>query len=261
MPKGVYVIGLDPAYGRNDHQDRHAISVWRCFSDRLVQVAEYATPDPETWQVIWVLAHLATLYRDCIINVEQGGPGSTVFQGFKQFRSALRHQAQQKGEPPYPKGFTDALNAARWYLYHRPDSMGAGYAYGWKATADGQMHLMNQFRDCYQLGHLMIRSAPLLQEMQMIVQDGASIGAYGHGKDDRVFAGGLAIEAWVKWRRGQLQAMGHTWALVQEAERKNELPPDNDGLVGGIVKHFFKQGEDQRAADLRARAFGERPVR
>lgn len=261
MPKGVYVIGLDPAYGRNDHQDRHAISVWRCFSDRLVQVAEYATPDPETWQVIWVLAHLASLYRDCYINIEVGGPGTTVFQGLKQVRQMLRHAAAQKGEPMAPKGFTDALNGARWYMYHRPDSMGSGYAYGWKTTLDNKMHIMNQYRDFYQLGNLMVRSGPLLQEMQLIVQDGAEIEAYGKGKDDRVFAAALAIEGWVKWRRPQLQAMGHTYALVKAAEDKKELPPENDGMVGSIVKHHMRTTEEQRAADLRARQFGERPMR
>lgn len=261
MPKGVYVIGLDPAYGRNDHQDRHAISVWRCFSDRLVQVAEYATPDPETWQVIWVLAHLASIYRDCYINIEVGGPGTTVFQGLKQVRQMLRHMAPQRGEPKYPSSFTDALNGARWYMYHRPDTMGSGYAYGWKTTLDNKMHILNQYRDFYQLGNLMIRSGPLLQEMQLIVQDGAEIGAYGKGNDDRVFAAALAIEAWVKWRRPQLQAMGHTWALVTEAENKKQLPPDNDGMVGGIVKFHMRQQEEQRKEAIRARAFGERPIR
>lgn len=261
MPRGVYVIGLDPAYGRNDHQDRHAISVWRCFADRLVQVAEYATPDPETWQVIWVLAHLASLYRDCYINIEVGGPGTTVFQGLKQVRQMLRHAAAQKGEPMAPKGFTDALNGARWYMYHRPDSMGSGYAYGWKTTLDNKMHIMNQYRDFYQLGNLMVRSGPLLQEMQLIVQDGAEIEAYGKGKDDRVFAAALAIEGWVTWRRPQLRAMGHTYALVKAAEDKKELPPENDGMVGSIVKHHMRTTEEQRAADLRARQFGERPMR
>src|SRR5262249_3956869 len=67
-----YVIGVDPAYGRSRDGggDSHAISVWRCYADKFIQVAEYDTPEPETYQVIWVIAHLAGAYQDCIINLE-----------------------------------------------------------------------------------------------------------------------------------------------------------------------------------------------
>jgi hypothetical protein len=44
-PTGQYVIGCDPAWGRNDWADRSSISVWRCFADKLIQVAEYADSD------------------------------------------------------------------------------------------------------------------------------------------------------------------------------------------------------------------------
>jgi hypothetical protein len=63
---GRYVIGFDPAWGRTDHGDFSAISVWRCFSDKLVQVAEYCTKSVELKQVCWVLAHLAGSYDDCL---------------------------------------------------------------------------------------------------------------------------------------------------------------------------------------------------
>src|SRR5262249_6241320 len=46
----TYVIGCDVAYGRSDENDRHCIQVWRCYADRLTQVAEYATSMPETYQ-------------------------------------------------------------------------------------------------------------------------------------------------------------------------------------------------------------------
>ena len=258
---GVYVIGVDPAYGRNDWQDRHAISVWRCFADKLVQVAEYATPIPETWQVIWVLAHLASQYRDCLINLEVNGPGTTIMTGLKQLKSTLRAEAQVKGAPEAVKGFTDALGGARWYLYHRPDSMGAGYAYGWKTTLDANMVIMNQMRDSYHLGSLVIRSAPLLREMQTIVQEGASIAAYGKGKDDRVFAAALAHKAWIEWRRSDLQSRGRTYAQAVAAEAAGKPAPQDDGMVGGIVRNFFQGKEQERKLELKRRAFGQVPVR
>ena len=43
QPNGVYVIGIDPSWGQTAHGDRHGISVWRCFADKLMQVAEFAS--------------------------------------------------------------------------------------------------------------------------------------------------------------------------------------------------------------------------
>jgi hypothetical protein len=51
-----YVIGVDVAYGRSATNDRHCVQVFRCFADKLVQVAEWATSIPETKCVAWVLA-------------------------------------------------------------------------------------------------------------------------------------------------------------------------------------------------------------
>jgi hypothetical protein len=56
-PEGRYAIGFDPAYGRNEHKDGHAIVVLRCFADRVIQVAEYRTSEPETRYAAWVAFH------------------------------------------------------------------------------------------------------------------------------------------------------------------------------------------------------------
>lgn len=62
----TYVIGCDPAHGRDEHNDRHCISVFRCFGDKIVQVAEYADNETGTRQAAWVLAHLAGAYKNCL---------------------------------------------------------------------------------------------------------------------------------------------------------------------------------------------------
>src|ERR1700690_1001677 len=43
--RGIYSIGADPAYGSSDWADRFAIEVFRCYADRVVQVAEITTPN------------------------------------------------------------------------------------------------------------------------------------------------------------------------------------------------------------------------
>ena len=62
-PNGHYVIGCDPAYGSGPEADSSVICVARCFSDRLVQVAEFVSPLVSTYQCAWALCHLAGYYR------------------------------------------------------------------------------------------------------------------------------------------------------------------------------------------------------
>jgi len=132
-PNGVYVMGIDPAYGRSDFKDRHAIQVYRCFADKLIQVAEYATEVPETYQITWVMAHLAGAYKNVILNLEVTGPGFAVMQELRHLRQLL-DMGQLRGVAQN-MDLNDIFSSVKWYLYHRPDSMGAGYVYNWKALA------------------------------------------------------------------------------------------------------------------------------
>jgi len=256
VPHGRYVIGVDPAYGRTDWGDSHCISVWRCYADKLVQVAEYDTPDPETYQVIWVLGHLAGNYRDCMINMEINGPGAVVMNGLRNLKAQMMAQANQKGIPTAPKDFVDALTCARWYLYHRPDSMGSGFIYNWKTDANNKLQVMNELRDTYMLRNIRINSGPLLRQMETIRQEGGDIAAYGKRKDDRVFAAAFAHKAWVEWVRTPMMHAGLTYARVSEEEAKLERQPDapSDTFVGGIIRKNFEDA----AASRRDRAYNDR---
>lgn len=258
---GVYTVGVDPAYGRTDWGDQHCISVWRCYADKLIQVAEYATDMQETYQIIWVLAHLAAMYRNCRINLEINGPGAAVMQGLKHIKAQLRAMAPNKGEPDYPRTFLDALGAARWFLFHRPDSLGSGYVYNWRTQADNKFQIMNQMRDSYVLGNLLVRSGPMLQQMETIVQDNGDIGASGHGKDDRVFAACFAHYAWLEWERRGLIDRGRTLAQVTEDERiaaEKGARPQGNSLVGQIVRNTIMSARARRAEEDRRRAIGGR---
>lgn len=245
---GVYVIGCDPAYGRNDWKDRHAIEVFRCYSDVLLQVAEYATPDPETFQATWVLAHLAGAYRNAIINLEVNGPGAAVMSELRNLKQLLRTADWSKEMEA--RGFKDALAHARWYLYHRPDSMGAGYAYNWKTTADNKLAIMNEMRDSYTLGKLFINSLPLLHEMQGIIQDGGEIGAPGRGKDDRVFSTAFAHKAWIEWVRPSMINAGRSYQVVTAEEQHSANRPAPN-VTSEIVAGWFKRQEENRSNPLR----------
>lgn len=247
-----YAIGCDPAYGRNDYKDRSVIEVYRCYSDKMVQVAEYASSIPETYQITWVLAHLAGLYRDCRINLEVQGPGKAIMQEFKHLKQLLSLGQLKVGDGnDGNRGMQNLFGAVTWYLYHRPDSMGAGYVYNWQTTMDSKITLMNQMRDAYSLKQVDIFSLPLLEELQRVVQDGAAIEAEGRGKDDRVFATALANKAWIEWIRPGMMTNSQTFENVSAAEKMAAERPQAT-LVGHVVDSFFAQAEKQRQAQALA---------
>ena len=185
-PNGVYVMGVDTAYGRED-KDRHAIEIYRCFADRMVQVAEFATGVPETYQATWVMAHFAGAYRNVIINLEVNGPGFAVMDELRHLKQLL-DMRMLPGLSESGANMEDIFSSVRWFLYHRPDSMGAGYVYNWKTNSDNKLQIMNELRDTYAVNHLDVFSVPLLEEMERVVQEGSEIKAEGRAHDDRVFA-------------------------------------------------------------------------
>lgn len=253
-----YAIGVDVAYGRSDINDRHCISVFRCFSDKIVQVAEYNTSVPETRTVAWVLAHLAGSYRDCMINLEVTGPGQQVMDEMRNLRQQINTSHLRSLEPLFKA--KEALDMARWYLYHRPDQPGGGYLYGFRTNAQSKSTMYNSFRDAYNTEQVLIRSVPLLEEMITLVQNGAAIQASARNKDDRVFAAGLANHAWSSWIRATLMAENRTYLL--ETAKQQAIEDYGGNVISSLIPTFFKQAETNRQeAALRALLGGENRYR
>lgn len=242
---GSYVIGCDPAYGRSELQDRSVVSVWRCYADRLVQVAEYATSVPETYQVTWVMAHLAGTYRNVMVNLEITGPGMAIMQ-------ELRHLKQlfDAGVITGANGaasLEDIFAGVRWYLYHRADSPGPGYQYNWKTSSENKQMVLNQLRDSFCMNLVEVRSVHLADEMRTLVQEGVEIQASGTNKDDRVFASSLAHRAWIDWVRPAMIDENQTWARVSALEKARD-EGTSESMVSYLVSDFFRQREAARSA-------------
>lgn len=220
---GIYVIGVDPSGGGGGESDDHAIEVLRCYSDRIVQVAEFKSNRPLTYQLAWVLAHLAGAYRDHLANLEVTGVGAAVLPEVRNLRQ-LAERGMLRGET----GSTSILNMignVRWFLYKRPDTLGgAGNVIAWKANADNKHQVYSELRDSLMLRRLEVRSTPLIQQMQAIVEDEGWIGAGPDTgeSDDLISALVLAHHAWIEWRRPMLTARGTSWESV-----KGERPPQD----------------------------------
>jgi hypothetical protein len=226
-PKGIYVIGVDPSGGGGGDSDDHAIQVLRCYSDRVVQVAEFQSNHPMTYQLAWVLAHLAGAYQDHIANLEVTGVGAAVLPEVRNLRQ-LAERGILQGEPG-TENILNLIGAVRWFLYKRPDTLGgAGNVIAWKANADNKYQVYSELRDSLMLRRLEIRSPKLIQQMQAVVEDDGWIGAGPDTgeNDDLVSALVLAHHAWVEWRRPMLVARNLTWDSV-----KGDRPPQDMGTV------------------------------
>ncbi len=242
-PLGVYVMGVDPAYGRSENQDRTVVQVCRCYADKLVQVAEFASADPESFQCAWVLAHLAGLYKNIMVIIEISGPGEATVLELKHLR-----QLFDAGALPNPGGgeITDLFGGARYYMYHRSDSPGPGFQYHWKTSLDNKLAILGQLRDSLTINLIEIRSISCALEVQGLVQDGYSIEpAISTNKDDRVFGLAFAHRAWVDWVRGGMIANGETWAQVVK-EESALAAGETTSMISHVISEFFAAQQASR---------------
>ena len=196
---GLYVLGADPAYGSSDWADRFCASVWRCYADGMDQVAEFNTSSCNTYQFAWVILYLAGHYKNTMINLEINGPGQAVWQEIQ----SMRRMAAATPKSPVSQKIMKVVANLQNYLYKRADSFGRPNAYHWKSSTDTKERMLNFFKDNFERGTSVVRSAPLIEEMQHVVREEGQLGAPGRGKDDRVIAAGLAHVAWSDFVRTQ----------------------------------------------------------
>jgi hypothetical protein len=238
-PNGIYVVGCDPSGGGGGESDDHAIEVWRCYSDLLVQVAEFQTNKPTTYQLAWVLAHLCGAYRDHICNLEVTGVGAAVMPEIRNLKQ-LADQGLMNAVPGLDDPIKAMIGSVRWYLYRRQDSMsGGGSIINWKTNIDNKQMIYSAFRDSLMLHRLQPRSPRLVQQMQAVVEEEGWIGAGPDtgSNDDLITAAVLAHWPWVEYQRPRLTARNMTWDSV-----KGQRPPQTISDVSSqAFKDFFVQ--------------------
>jgi len=259
---GQYVIGMDPAYGRNAHKDTHSLIVWRCYADKMVQVAEFCTADMDIRHAAWVLFHLCAAYKNSMANVEIMGPGRMIMMEFDHLRQLLNAEIHR--EKVEKREWTDAGSGARWFLYHRVDSPGPGYVYNFESSWKTKQMLMHGFRSSYISQELHIRSKKLLVEMSNVIDDGDTIGAPESRdedkKDDRVFAAALSQMAWAQWIRPGMLADGDTYEVVKNREMNDNMTAAEKAGKGvrNIVYGFLKRMEEAAEDDTPAPSWREK---
>lgn len=244
----TYVLGLDPAFGHNELNDRSAIEVFRCYADGVDQVAEYAWPLITTRQLAWVAAALMGWYggsdNEVRYVLELNGPGEAVFNELRSLRTTIENDRMLRKKLD-DKGLRNIFDNVRTYIFNRTDAMGAGYNYHLKTTTQIKITLLERLRDWVQNGHAHIRSLSLIEEMRTIARDGDSIGAQGSMKDDRVLAASFAVHCWEEKVRRTLIASNKS----REAEkaRKEKTITDQVALFqSNMLTSFFGAKRQQR---------------
>ncbi len=204
-PRGQYVVGVHPAFSIDRKSPYNSISVYRCYADRMIQVAEYYAQLANTYELAWVALHLGGYYRNTTINLEIGGNGMGVHQEMLDAINLVPRGGN------YSSDIGDFLAQVRFYLYGRIDSVsGNRGAYHFQTTFQTRSLAMSAAKDLFDRGKLIIRSQELIGEMRGMVNDGGDVGSSANGLEDRVNAMSLAVIAYVQQLRPDLHNRGIT---------------------------------------------------
>ena len=228
-----YVIGADPAYGSSDWADRFCIQVFRCYADGMEQVAEFATPEMNTYQFAWVIAHLAGAYKNSTLNLEVNGPGQAVINELKNLRRQASAMTGAMG-----RQLMDVYGSMSNYIWRRNDTLGGmSNSIGWLTTSATKERMLSYMKDYFERGMMNVYSLDLIEEMKTIVRDGGSIEASGRNKDDRVIAAALAAAAYAE----QVQPRLIQQRVTRDVSRGQEDKTPEEVAVGRNVSDYLKR--------------------
>jgi hypothetical protein len=230
VPGGVYVLGGDPAYGYNPESDQSVTPIYRCYADRMIQVAEFCSPGIRTDQFAWVILHLVGWYKNVLMNLEITGPGQAVLT---ELRSVQKRQnlLASRGE----RNFADTQSCMKHFLYSRQDALKQSFNFHTKTTEQEKEDMMNNMKAMFETERLLIRSALTVNEMKYFCRAGGTLQGMGGEYDDRVIGTALAVLAYIRWIRPQLSAQNLTYAIVSAAESSRKTQEQ------GMVIDFLKE--------------------
>jgi hypothetical protein len=165
--------------------------------------------------------------------LEISGPGKAVFDELEK----VRRMANEIKPNDDNYNIRNILANMRHYFYRRMDNPGGGeLLYQWKQTEELKRMSMNQLKNAIELGRMVPRSVPLLEEMRRIVNDEGWIGAEGRAKDDRVVAAALAYQGYNTWVQPRVKAIGMTLEKAKDIEDKGGTPP-----IDRIINNYLKR--------------------
>ena len=157
-----YVLGADPAYGSSEEADKYAISVWRCYADKIEQVAEFCSTEMSTANFAWIMVYLAAAYDPCTWNLEVNGPGTSVLTELQNLSKA-RVLGPETMRPAMQNTMRNISN----YLYRKYDAIySAPSAIHTMTTANVKERYLGAFKDYFERDMAVVHSRDLIDEMK-----------------------------------------------------------------------------------------------
>lgn len=227
---GTYVMGGDPAYGYNLESDQSVCAVYRCYSDKMVQVAEFCSSGVRTDQFAWVILHLIGWYRNVLFNLEITGPGQAVLT---EMRSVQKRQSLLNSRGL--ANFADTLSCMKSFLYSRQDALRQSFSLHTKTTEQEKEDMLNNMKALFETDRIVIQSAKTITEMKYFCRSGGSLQGMGGENDDCVIGTALAVLAYIRWIRPQLAQKNQTYDVVTQQEKEKKTPE------GNAVINFLKE--------------------
>lgn len=233
-PRGVYCVGVQPA--EVDGKCR-AISVIRCFADKVEQVAEFASETTEMYPLACVLAYLAGWYRNCWVNIDLDDGGRTMFREIQNLRNQV--QLGQIGQENF-------FGAMIFYLYNRIDNVSGGSrTWNWEWNSHTEGDAFSDFKGSFLAGRCIIHSVPLTEEMGTLVQEDNFVEGDDGSADSRARAICIALRTYVDHVRLSMQSAGKT----MENEHKADIGSAPATFLENIVDTFISRNKTALAPD------------
>jgi hypothetical protein len=219
-----YAISMDPAHGASEDCDAAAIQVLRCYSDCVVQVAEWTNTEIPAYQLAWVLLELTGAYlSETMINIELQGGGQAVHNEIAR----LQQEVAQGYEPKLAKILSDS----RFYLYSRQDSVRKSTSsFNWVTTGRNKPVLLETFRDFFDRGLFEVRSPALIQEASEIMRNPRNGRLETGEQDHRLMAAAIGLQTYLQILEtdiGGNEAFSRKRAVETANDRQDPDNPDS----------------------------------
>lgn len=235
---GVYVLGAQPAYGPSDWAHQFVVEVYRCYADRLEQVAEFVTMEINTDEFAWVIAHLGGIYR-ATVNMEMTGAGQSVANQLK----ILRRQAQQLPQMR-SSALQNVLAGMSNYIWRRIDNMaGMSNSVGWVTSHSSHERMLSYFKAGFERDVIELRSVDLLYEMKKFTRAEDGLKPRGNATDGRIIATAFACSAYAEQIHGRLIDMKLTKATSQGPQPEKAMDITVNHTVGNYLKRIGLYGQ------------------
>ncbi len=197
-----YVIGVDPAEGRGG--DNSVIEVFNAYTGE--QAAEFASNYIAPDRLGLLAIDIGKMYNKALINVEANNHGHAVLQVMKT-----------KYFNMYRREVVDRVTNEKHSIL------------GWNSNGTTKPLLVDNLEESVREKSICIYSEECLKEMKIFVQTDISgkhgFGAEGSGKDDRVIACGLAVQA-IRDTPRQKKPENLAQTKLREYAERHGLPKD-----------------------------------